>query len=691
MRNWIVSPDSIPNTTVSSKNTTDPASSGTPLTVALGIICASVQTQGFCVINSHASGHVFPDHPRHPLLRTATGLVQTESELLAPGFLIDVSIVSHDSARWLPGLIDSLLAGSFPSRRICIHVHDNGSTDGSADLAADLAREYGSEFAAFHVDQGPNLGFGCAQNHNLKRADSPFFVVLNPDLELPAEALSAIIEFARLDVPETAAWEFCQTPFEHPKPYDPVTLETGWVSAAACVFRTASLKAVGGFDPAIFLYGEDVDLSWRLRARGARLRYVPWAACRHFSYSRPGQVKAAQLQGAVTANILLRLRFGSLLDLLWLPVLIMAAIVRGSPACSRWSLLQAALKALPKAPRFVFSRPGYRGSFQWQGLGFESSRCGAYEPLPEAPASAPLISVVVRTTPGAEHRLHEALQSLLNQTWPNLEIVVVEDGADQAGALCDRLDGQGDRRIHHYGIEAVGRSRAGNFGLSKAQGELLAFLDDDDLLYADHLTRLAAVLENNSDGLAAFAPAFEELIEIEDSQHWQLHLVRRQIPWHCGFSRALLQYVNYLPIQSVLFRRELFDQHGGLDEQLDMLEDWDLWSRYAMVGDFIRVNRVTSIFRTLANWKQRRSREQDLRSAQKEVRQRNLERCRQAGQDNIAQFIEQTISDEHRRWKVLPLIRSVCSILPGGSLLYEKLVARRRHSLAARAMQCRKQ
>ena len=59
-----------------------------------------------------------------------------------------------------------------------------------------------------------------------------------------------------------------QIPYEHPKAYDPVTLDTPWVSGAATLFRREAFEAVGGFDDAIFMYGEDVDLSWRLRARG---------------------------------------------------------------------------------------------------------------------------------------------------------------------------------------------------------------------------------------------------------------------------------------------------------------------------------------------------------------------------------------------------------------------------------------
>jgi hypothetical protein len=53
---------------------------------------------------------------------------------------------------------------------------------------------------------------------------------------------------------------------------------------------------------------------------------------------------------------------------------------------------------------------------------------------------------------------------------------------------------------------------------------------------------------------------------------------------------------NYLPIQSVVFRRELYAKYGGFDEELENLEDWNLWVRYSQVDDFQMVDRVTSLF-----------------------------------------------------------------------------------------------
>jgi hypothetical protein len=63
------------------------------------------------------------------------------------------------------------------------------------------------------------------------------------------------------------------------------------------------------------------------------------------------------------------------------------------------------------------------------------------------------------------------------------------------------------------------------------------------------------------------------------------------------FNLLLLLWRNYLPIQSVLFHRSLYDENGGFDESLDYLEDWDLWIRYAVTTKFIFIPNITSKYR----------------------------------------------------------------------------------------------
>jgi len=64
-----------------------------------------------------------------------------------------------------------------------------------------------------------------------------------------------------------------------------------------------------------------------------------------------------------------------------------------------------------------------------------------------------------------------------------------------------------------------------------------------------------------------------------------------------NWSLSQLWNYNYIAIQSLLLRKELYLKYGGLNEELDCLEDWDLWLRFTAEGDFVFLNKVTSEFR----------------------------------------------------------------------------------------------
>ena len=155
-------------------------------------------------------------------------------------------------------------------------------------------------FVRVDVTRSPsNVGFGRGHNANAARCTAPFLFVFNQDCILEPGILAPLLELAGSDARRVAAWELRQIPYEHPKAYDPVTSEVPWVSGAATLFRRSTFDAVGGFDPTLFMYGEDVDLSWRLRAKGFRLRYVPQFAVVHRTYAIAGEVKPLQVLGGV--------------------------------------------------------------------------------------------------------------------------------------------------------------------------------------------------------------------------------------------------------------------------------------------------------------------------------------------------------------------------------------------------------
>ncbi len=123
---------------------------------------------------------------------------------------------------------------------------------------------------------------GSALGHDLLglESDAPLLLVMNPDVLLAPRSLAAL--HAALDEPDTALAEARQTPLEHPKTYDEKSRETPWSATACVLLRGEVFRRLGGFDSeSFFLYGDDVDFSWRLRLAGYRLRYCPEAPAFH--------------------------------------------------------------------------------------------------------------------------------------------------------------------------------------------------------------------------------------------------------------------------------------------------------------------------------------------------------------------------------------------------------------------------
>ncbi len=106
-----------------------------------------------------------------------------------------------------------------------------------------------------------------------------WFLCVNPDGLLHHSLLSEMLQCS-LMYPDSLV-EARQFPEEHPKPYDPETGETLWASGACLLIPRRIYETIGGFDPQIFMYMEDVDYSWRARAAGFEVRVAPRALFGH--------------------------------------------------------------------------------------------------------------------------------------------------------------------------------------------------------------------------------------------------------------------------------------------------------------------------------------------------------------------------------------------------------------------------
>lgn len=516
---------------------------------------------------------------------------------------LDISIVTYNSERWLEAFLDSLLAQDYPCEKISLLWRDNGSSDGSVALLRALAEKHRQRFARFEIDAGENVGFGRGHNSNIARLESDFFLVTNVDLEFEADTLGTLLHTAASDAADVAAWECRQKPYEHPKDYHPVSGATEWCSSACVLFRSAAFKEIGGYEPMLFLYGEDVEISYRLRDRGYRLRYVPQASVWHYTYEEAAEVKPSQFLGSTLANVLLRCRYGTRREVI-VGFLMYFGLLLARPSFpqQRRRLLKNMLGLPRLAWGFLRTRRRSDIAFSFRLWDYSIARDGAFYCFARQPmAHSPLVSVLVRTMPGRSGKLHEAVASIAAQTYPHVELVVVEDGGATAQDYMDQLRDSGRfANVAYRPLDKGGRCRAGNAALAMAQGKLMCFLDDDDLFYADHLEVLVGEWLREPQLGAVYGLAFQVRTKALSEEPWQYQDIEHSLLYRQPFSRTLLWHHNFMPIQTVLFDRRLYDANGGFDPELDNLEDWNLWVRYSLHDDFRMIPKVTSLYRVPA-------------------------------------------------------------------------------------------
>ena len=223
---------------------------------------------------------------------------------------MDIIYVTYNSEKWINNCFKALEGSDYGLDTVNIFVVDNCSSDNTVKRLKEIKALYGEKFHSFHiVEAEENMGFGRANNHAFRMGTADVVLFLNIDTEVREDTLLALEKEIKESALDIAMWELRQIPYEHPKIYDPITREVTWCSGAAVAVRREAFDKVNGFDERIFMYAEDVDLSWRLRSYGYKLKYCPAAAVTHYSYREAGELKPNQYTNSIVNNFLLRLRF----------------------------------------------------------------------------------------------------------------------------------------------------------------------------------------------------------------------------------------------------------------------------------------------------------------------------------------------------------------------------------------------
>jgi glycosyltransferase involved in cell wall biosynthesis len=202
--------------------------------------------------------------------------------------------------------------------------------------------------------------------------------------------------------------------------------------------------------------------------------------------------------------------------------------------------------------------------------------------------NAPLVSVVTATYNAARF-LPLSIRSALAQTYAPVEVHVVDDGStdDTEAVLQEFAD---DPRVHVHRQRNSGQASAKNRGIREARGELIAFLDADDIWYPDKLERQVPLLLGDPNAGVIYSD-----VSCMDEQGHEIPAPPRQ--YHSGRITDHLFIDNFVNFNTTVVKRECFVQVGMFDESLPMGIDWDLWLRMSTDYEFLYLDARTMAYR----------------------------------------------------------------------------------------------
>ena len=188
---------------------------------------------------------------------------------------------------------------------------------------------------------------------------------------------------------------------------------------------------------------------------------------------------------------------------------------------------------------------------------------------------APSVSIIIPTY-NRVHLLREALDSVDRQTFRDFEVIVVDDGSTE--------DVAGVAENHPTRPAVIRQPRKGpaaarNRGIQAARGEILAFLDSDDLWHPEKLGRFVGALKTDPGVRIYYGPMTPFT---EDGRP----VPGRTKPCHGGRITKQLFCSSFVHVPTVVCRKALLVQANGFDESLPVCEDYDLWLRLSVKEAF---------------------------------------------------------------------------------------------------------
>lgn len=195
---------------------------------------------------------------------------------------------------------------------------------------------------------------------------------------------------------------------------------------------------------------------------------------------------------------------------------------------------------------------------------------------------SPKVTVLTPTYNRPDY-LKEAISSVVNQFMSDWELIVINDGGVDVRKV---VEGFNDERIKYFNRKQNrGKAACLNFALKRAKGEYIAYIDDDDIWYPNHLEVLSEALDENPDIGAVYSDLYAVQF-IKDETNGKRYPLHKLIQVARDYNRDFMFHFNHTLHVSLMHRKDKALMVGGYDENITVLIDWNITRKLTFYIDF---------------------------------------------------------------------------------------------------------
>jgi glycosyltransferase involved in cell wall biosynthesis len=487
---------------------------------------------------------------------------------------VSIIIPVYNGSNYLREAIDSALAQTYLNIEILV-INDGSDDMGQTET---IAKSYGDQIRYYLK---PNGGVASALNMGIDRMDGEYFSWLShDDIYMPEKVANEVKALTGVKDKTTIIAEGYQVIDSTSKSLYPVNLHTlypksklhdglfvllrGGINGCCMLIHKSHFSKFGGFDPALPTT-QDYDLFFKM-LRDQKIVYLE--TCNMLSRAHEAQGSKANIEAHILEC-----------DRLWI------GMMQKLTDEERIRLDGSVYGFYANLYKFLRDLTGYSVAIQYAYKMMRVSGAEEYKRnrTDDCLEKLSKVSIIIPVYNGSNY-LREAIDSALAQTYPNIEILVINDGSDDMGQTETIAKSYGDQ-IQYYSKLNGGVASALNMGIDRMDGEFFSWLSHDDIYKPEKVAReIDFLMQFKNSNFVVFSSysVIDGFGNVLDKNH--------SIPQHIAENVECLLALdteNTLNGCTTLIPIDLIKSVGKFREDLRFTQDYDFWDRLNHIAEFV--------------------------------------------------------------------------------------------------------